>query len=79
MVIERRRPQTTKEALVQIYDILAGMEGSITHICANCDKQEKRISTIESWQNRLIGGVSVVAVGAGYLLARMLPGIGKQG
>lgn len=76
-VIERRKPRNTKEAIIQIYDILVDVQKDLKAVAEKQEKQNGRVSQLERWQS-FIGGVSsVVGLLIGYFL-KSLPEILKN-
>lgn len=76
-MLERRRPQTTEEALIQIFDVLVEMEKDLIGLSGRLEKQECKSSRLERWQAWVGGASAAVGLLTGYLL-KSLPDILKN-
>jgi hypothetical protein len=54
-------PQTDRELLLKIYQILVGPDGQ-SGLCSDIQKHGDRISALENWRWYILGGISIITL-----------------
>lgn len=73
-MLQTPAPENDHEHLIAIYNAVQAIQARILELCVQSDSQCRRLDHLESWQNRISGGLAVVGLVAGTALGKLLFG-----